>query len=100
VLRFYHSERNDYPPFPEHYFDDTVQQIFTDYETHVRSARESNKTLAEFPEAQVLEHIDNTWSDTAKAVFNNWLGKIYQLTHRDRRLPFMDGVDPHNPLGL
>jgi len=54
----------------------------------------------EFPESQVLEHIDNTWKDTAKAVFNNWLGKIYQLTNQDRRLPFMEGVDPNNPLSL
>ncbi|MDI1279161.1 MAG: homoserine O-succinyltransferase, partial [Methylobacter sp.] len=56
--------------------------------------------LEDFPESQVLEHIDNTWNDTAKAVFNNWLGKIYQLTHQERGLPFMDGVDPNNPLGL
>jgi homoserine O-succinyltransferase len=33
-------------------------------------------------------------------VFNNWLGKVYQLTHQDRRLPFMDGIDPENPLAL
>jgi homoserine O-succinyltransferase len=33
-------------------------------------------------------------------VFNNWLGKIYQLTGQDRRVPFMEGIDPNNPLGL
>jgi len=99
-MRFYHGERADYPPFPEHYFNEIVQQIFSGYERHVRSVRHSDKPLDAFPEAQVLEHIDNTWSDTAKAVFNNWLGKIYQLTHQDRRLPFMAGVDPDNPLGL
>jgi len=100
VLRFYRAERDDYPPFPENYFNDAVQQIFTDYEQHVRLARQNGQRLAEFPEAQVLEHIDNTWSDTAKAVFNNWLGKIYQLTHQERGLPFMEGIDPNNPLGL
>jgi homoserine O-succinyltransferase len=100
VMRFYHGEINDYPPFPENYFDLPVQQIFSDYERHVRLARRRLKKLDEFPEALVLEHIDNTWSDTAKAIFNNWLGKIYQLTHQDRRLPFMDGIDPSNPLGL
>jgi homoserine O-succinyltransferase len=77
-----------------------VQQIFSDYERHVKSVKYTDKKLDEFPEAQVLEHIDNTWKDTAKAVFNNWLGKIYQLTNQDRRLPFMDDVDPANPLGL
>jgi homoserine O-succinyltransferase len=48
----------------------------------------------------VLDMIDNTWRDTARAVFDNWLGKVYQLTNQDRRLPFMDGIDPKNPLGL
>jgi homoserine O-succinyltransferase len=100
VMRFYRAERNDYPPFPEHYFNSIAKQIFSDYERHVRSVRGTKKKLNEFPEALVLEHIDNTWRDTAKAVFNNWLGKIYQLTSQDRRLPFMDGIDPNNPLGL
>ena len=27
VLRFYRGERDDYPPFPENYFNDVVQQI-------------------------------------------------------------------------
>jgi len=100
VLRFYRAEINDYPPFPENYFNAAVQQIFSAYEQHVRSARQSGQRLSDFPEDQVLEHIDNTWNDTAKAVFNNWLGKIYQITNQDRRLPFMDDVDPDNPLGL
>jgi homoserine O-succinyltransferase len=98
VIRFFHGEINDYPPFPEHYFDADVQQIFTDYELHVRKARQLRQTLVEFPEAEVLEHIDNTWSDTSKAVFNNWLGKVYQLTNQDRRLPFMEGINPDDPL--
>jgi homoserine O-succinyltransferase len=24
---------------------------------------------------------------------------VYQLTNQERRLPFMEGVDPNNPLG-
>jgi homoserine O-succinyltransferase len=100
VMRFYRAEVDNYPPFPEHYFNDTAQQIFSDYEWHVRAVRRTAQPLHTFPELRVLEHLDNTWRDTAKAVFNNWLGKIYQVTHQDRRLPFMAGVDPDNPLGL
>lgn len=100
VLRYYRAEVDDYPPFPENYFNEAVQNILTGYRRHVIAAKESGMSLEEFPESQVLEHIDNTWRDTAKAVFNNWLGKIYQLTNQDRRLPFMDGIDPENPLGL
>jgi homoserine O-succinyltransferase/O-acetyltransferase len=100
VLRFYHGELDAYPPFPEHYFNATVQDVFLTYELHVKRAKQVGSSLEEFPEHQVVECLDNTWRDTAKAVFNNWLGKIYQLTNQDRRLPFMEGVDPNNPLGL
>ncbi|MEO1881322.1 MAG: homoserine O-succinyltransferase, partial [Methylococcales bacterium] len=55
--------------------------------------------LDDFPESAIIDHVDNTWRDTAKAVFNNWLGKVYQITNQDRRLPFMEGIDPDNPLG-
>ena len=44
--------------------------------------------------------LDNTWTDTGKAMFNNWLGLVYQLTGVDRRTPLMPGLDPDNPLGL
>ncbi len=100
VLRFYRGEIDDYPPFPENYFNEAVKQILVSYQQLVLLAKENRQRLAEFPEREILEHIDNTWGDTAKAVFNNWLGKIYQLTHQERGLPFMDGVDPNNPLGL
>jgi homoserine O-succinyltransferase len=100
IMRFYTTEREDYPPFPENYFNAEVQEILTGYKQDVISARQTGRELAEFPESLILEHIDNTWRDTAKAVFNNWLGKIYQLTNQDRRLPFMPGIDPNNPLGL
>jgi homoserine O-succinyltransferase len=100
VMRFYRAEIDEYPPFPENYFNDEAQAIFNEYEQHVRAVRKTTETLEKFPEQLVLEHLDNTWRDTAKAVFNNWLGKIYQLTDQDRRLPFMKGVDPDNPLGL
>jgi homoserine O-succinyltransferase len=33
-------------------------------------------------------------------VVGKWIGLVYQFTGVDRRTPFMDGVDPENPLGL
>jgi len=100
VARYYHGELAEYPPFPENYFNKHVRQLLTDYQHQVITARQTRGLLPEFPEHLVLGHLDNTWRDTAKAVFNNWLGKIYQLTNQDRRLPFMAGVNPDNPLGL
>ena len=60
----------------------------------------SEESLKDFPETAALLHVDNTWGDTARSIFNNWIGMVYQLTNRDRTLPFMDGVDANDPLGL
>jgi homoserine O-succinyltransferase len=100
VLRFFNNERDDYPPFPENYFNEDIQRLLSTYRQHVIEAKLTSCSLEEFPESLILNQIDNTWRDTARAVFNNWLGKVYKFTNKDRRLPFMDGVDPDNPLGL
>jgi homoserine O-succinyltransferase len=100
VMRHYLGEREDYPPFPEHYFSLEVGAVLNEYGRALRSARRSGRKPPEFPEEFVVRHLDNTWRDTAKAVFNNWLGRIYQITDKNRRKPFMDHVDPDNPLGL
>ncbi len=100
ALRYYRGELDTYPPFPENYFNPAVQRLLLDYEQHLKHAKQSGGKLDEFPEHLIVDQLDITWRDTAKAVFNNWLGKIYQLTNQDRRLPFMEGVDPNNPLNL
>lgn len=100
VMRYLADEREDYPPFPEHYFSLEVGGILNEYGQHLRSAKHAGRTLPEFPEDLIVKHLDNTWRDTAKAVFNNWLGNIYQVTDQDRRKPYMSHVDPNNPLGL
>jgi homoserine O-succinyltransferase/O-acetyltransferase len=100
VLRYYHGEIDVYPPFPENYFDPEVQRIFNGYQRHIQEAREKGYKPDDFPEQDVLQYLDNTWRDTARAVFNNWLGKVYQITNGDRLLPFMEGIDPKNPLGI
>lgn len=100
VLRFYSGERDDYPPYPEHYFDNEGQALLAAYAEQVKTAKEKGLVLERMPEDQIIPHLDNTWRDTAKAVFNNWLGKVYQITNEDRKLPFMDGINPENPLEL
>ena len=44
--------------------------------------------------------VDNTWGDTGKAIVNNWLGLVYNMTAVDGKQQFMDGIDPADPLGL
>jgi homoserine O-succinyltransferase len=100
VHRFASGEIPAYPPFPEHYIPEEGQALFNAYGQQMMSATDKQGFLSNFPETAVAELIDNTWSDTAKAVFNNWLGLVYQFTDWDRRVPFMPGVNPNDPLGL
>ncbi len=100
VIRFIISEIDEYPPFPQHYFNDETKLVFSRYRQDVLKAENLSSMLALFPEQQVVEYIDNTWGDTSKIVFNNWLGTVYQITGVRRDNPFMEGVDPKNPLGL
>ncbi len=100
VLRYANGEIDDYPPYPENYFTPQVQAILGEYAGRVRQARRARAAIPEMPEELIVPHLDNTWHDTAEAVINNWVGKVYQITSQDRRQPFMEGIDPLNPLGL
>ena len=51
-------------------------------------------------EDELLALLDNTWGDTAKAMVNNWLGLVYQVTNLNRNQQFMDEVDPDDPLHM
>ena len=99
ISRYLRRERDDYPPFPENYFCDQAQAILEDYKRGLLAAERNGEAIPEYPEEAVVALLDNTWTDTGKALFNNWLGLVYQLTNRDRRLPFMQGIDPQDPLG-
>lgn len=100
VLRFQQGETGQYPPFPENYLGHYEKAILNEYQLRCQMAQQENSQYPEFPEALISQNIDNTWHDTAVEVLGNWMGLIYQLTHKDRRLPFMDGINPDNPLNL
>ena len=100
LSRFANGECDDCPPYPENYFSLQIQAIFAEHREHVITACRDSKTVPEFPEELVAAHLDNTWHDSAEAVINNWVGKVYQITNSDRKLPFMPGVDLGDPLGL
>ena len=100
VLRYAAGERPDYPPFPEHYLGLRARAILDEYRLRLDHALTRAEEPPPFPEPLLVPDLDNTWHDTAEAVVNNWMGKVYLVTDVDRRRPFMPGVDPEDPLGL
>ncbi len=100
VGRFINNETDSYPPFPDNYFDTRTKGILNEYKNKLIRSRGDNKSVAEFPEHLLIPNLYNTWHDTAEAVLNNWIGKVYQITNIDRKQPFREGISPDNPLGL
>jgi len=100
VFRFIDGELKSPPPFPEHYFSDEAIRITDSFITACQTAMKNGDEMPKFPERELEQLVHNTWSDTGKAMVNNWLGLVYQLTNHDRKLQFMPGVDPDDPLQL
>ncbi len=100
VLLYAKGALQTYPPFPRNTFKCKEQALLREYRIRLETAMALSAPLPEFPERQVSARLDNTWHDSAEGVLANWIGLMYQVTHRDRRLPFMDGIDPADPLGL
>jgi len=100
VMHYIKGDRPDYPPLPENYFSLQSAAILEEHKLQVMEAMEAGKPAPDLPEALVMLQLDNTWHDTAEAVLNNWIGKVYQLTNMNRRRPFQDAIDPNDPLGL
>ena len=100
VMRFFNREIEEYPPYPESYFNQSCIRTLNDYKRNLNQARAKNLQCPEFPETEIIGSLDITWRDTGRALISNWLGAIYQVTHNDRRIPFMDHINPDNPLNL
>ena len=100
VTRYFAGERDSVPRYPEHYFPEEAMEIAARYIEEALQAEADGAALPEFPESDLASLVDNTWGDTGRAIVNNWLGLVYQLTSMNRKEQFMPGVDPDDPLQL
>ncbi|MGY0398661.1 MAG: homoserine O-succinyltransferase MetA [Ostreibacterium sp.] len=89
------GKRQDYPPMPDNYFCQSAVETLKQFKVKLLN---KSATFDDFPDAIIYHYLDNTWRDTAKAIFSNWLGLVYRVTHVDRRKRFMEGIDPQAPL--
>ena len=100
VARYFAGTRESVPRYPEHYFPDEAVEIAARHIEEALQAEADSAALPEFPESELASLVDNTWGDTGRAIVNNWLGLVYQLTSIDRKEQFMPGVDPEDPLQI
>lgn len=101
ILLFLDKKVTQAPPFPDNYLGTFDKAVLNEYRLRCEQILHNNSTdFLEFPEALIKGNLDNTWHDTAVEVVGNWMGIIYQITHNDRHIPFMDGINSDNPLNL
>jgi homoserine O-succinyltransferase len=100
VNRYIAGERPKEPRVPENYLAPEGEKIAAAHINAVVRAVANGVTPPDFPENELIPYADNTWGDTGKAIVNNWLGLVYQLTNLNRHEQFMPGVNPQDPLGL
>lgn len=99
VGEFIHGRRAEYPPIPQHYFDRHSKNLFDEYKGRVQTALARKQPQPDFPEKLIAGRLSNTWHDSGEALVGNWIGLVYQVTHKEIAKPFMEGVDPQDPLG-
>lgn len=100
VARYLAADLPGIPPSPENYLPPEASRIARRHLEEALAARSRGQTTPPFPEGEMEPLLDNTWTDTGKVIFNNWLGLVYRLTDVRRGVPFIEGVDPADPLGL
>jgi homoserine O-succinyltransferase/O-acetyltransferase len=100
VTRYLEGGLDGIPPVPENYLSEAAARRAHDYVEEALAARARGRPLPEFPEDELAAGLHNTWTDTAKAMFHNWLGLVYRLTGARRGVPLGPGLDPQDPLAL
>ena len=100
ITQYTLGARPDYPCFPDNFFSPLVKAILDEYQLLLRTAISKGVAPPSFPDDLVVKLLNNTWHDTAEGILANWIGTVYQLTHLERKRPYMDGIDPRDPLGL
>lgn len=98
LTRYAHGELTSLPPLPERYLPPEAARLLNGHVEQVAAATEAGRPAPAYPEAELEPWLDNTWADTAAAVFDNWLGLVYRLTDVERGVPFAPDVDPSDPL--
>ena len=98
VGRYINRHRETFPPFPENYFDSHCCALLDEYRVKVDEALNNNQPVPLFPEEYLVGRLQNTWHDSGEAIVGNWVGAVYQLTHTERRKPYMDGINVDDPL--
>jgi homoserine O-succinyltransferase len=79
IRRFLKQERETYPTMPEGYFDQRSGNVLDAFRESVLKNRDADR-MSQFPDAAVVDSLQNTWNTSASAIYRNWLK--YLVSHK------------------
>ncbi len=97
IIAYLAKTRCDYPLFPKNYLGEQNKAILNEFKAKLLS---NELSIKGFPETLISKTLGNTWHNATSGIINNWIGCVYQVTHKEVKKPFMDGVNPNDPLNL
>ncbi|MEJ6558403.1 MAG: homoserine O-succinyltransferase [Candidatus Thioglobus sp.] len=97
IIAYLSGYQEAYPVFPAHYLGEQNKAILDEYKAKLLVG---DFSINDFPEDLISKTLDNTWHDATRQIISNWIGCVYQTTHEDVNRPFMDGINPEDPLKL
>ena len=100
IHRYLNGEISERPPYPDNYFSPHAAEIVDSYVDAATRARTRGDSPPAFPEGEIEPQLHNTWSDTGKALFANWIGLVCRLAHSERCMTFMQEVDRKVAFGM
>jgi homoserine O-succinyltransferase/O-acetyltransferase len=72
IRRYLNRERETYPSMPHGYFDTEATKILEEFRENALRHRD-DELMTVFPEAAVIESLQNSWHHSATCVYRNWL---------------------------
>src|SRR6202040_855844 len=72
IRKYLNHERETYPSMPQGYFDAEATKILNEFRENALSHRH-DELMRVFPEATIVDSLQNTWYSSAIRVYCNWL---------------------------
>ncbi len=74
--RYYRGERDDYPPVPEHYFDERGLSLIAGYRPILEEAKRTQTQPPGLSEAETIPTGVGAWVDQGQIIYRNWLRRL------------------------
>ena len=73
VMRYLSNQRQDFPPVPKNYFNQSALAVTQQYKQLVQASSRQIDLLDSFPEGKLKQVLDNPWEKSAHTIFSNWM---------------------------